>query len=63
MRQKKKTLILQRNEDIVKMFNSLSSIKEFGVQKYSLELILNRIKRRFYLEVETIIKIVKETAQ
>ena len=49
-----------RNASIAEAFSKLVSIKDGNVQKYSMDYILKKIADRFFLEPETILKIVKE---
>lgn len=54
-------LIAKRNRDIVSEYNRLCSVKESGVQKYSNDYILIKLKEKFYLEKETLLKIIKRS--
>lgn len=62
MPQRKRTLYLKRTEDIIKMYNKLSALTYNGKKKYNHEYILERLKERFYLEPDTILKLIKKAA-
>lgn len=54
-----KLLIHQRNLAICNEFAKLSAVREAGVQKYSYEYILMKLRSKFFLENSTIEKIIK----
>lgn len=46
------------HQDIKKEFDKMSSIREFGVQKYSTDYILNYVAAKFYRAAKTVENIV-----
>ena len=46
------------HSDIKKEFDKMSSIREFGVQKYSTDYILNAIGSKFYRSAKTVENVV-----
>jgi hypothetical protein len=54
-----KELIRMRNRAICAEFQRLTSIKENGVQKYSYEYVMMKLRVKFFLETSTLEKIIK----
>lgn len=53
-----RTQTQRQYEDIKKEFDKLSNVREFGVQKYSLEYILRKVAHEFYKSPKTVENIV-----
>lgn len=49
---------IKLHQDIKAEFNKLSNVREFGVQKHSIEWILNKVAEKFYKSPKTIENIV-----
>lgn len=49
---------IKLHQDIKSEFDKLSNVREFGVQKHSVEWILNKVAEKFYKSPKTIENIV-----
>lgn len=54
----KRPQTIKLHQDIKAEFNKLSNLREFGVQKHSVEWILNKVAEKFYKSPKTIENIV-----
>jgi hypothetical protein len=52
-------LLIERNIYICELYERLCAVKESGVQKYSTDYILMRMRKRFFIQEKTILRIIK----